>query len=90
MPNCFGIVALFIFSWKLLRPPLKGVTFLAAGAIKNKTVIGALEWLDRFTYSKADRIVAVTNTFKVHIVAHGRRESKLCRVPHRAPGFGCG
>ncbi|WP_404356665.1 glycosyltransferase [Methylotuvimicrobium sp. KM1] len=35
-----------------------------------------MEWLERFAYRKADRIVAVTNAFKVHIVAHGGSESK--------------
>ncbi|HBA67260.1 MAG TPA: hypothetical protein DCZ48_13985, partial [Methylococcaceae bacterium] len=52
------------------------VTFLAVGAIKNKKIIGALEWLERFAYRKADRIVAVTNAFKLHIVAHGGSESR--------------
>ena len=52
------------------------VIFLAVGAIKNKKIIGALEWLERFAYRKADRIVAVTNAFKVHIVALGGCESK--------------
>jgi|GEM_PF-6813180 len=52
------------------------VTFLTVGAIKNKKIICALEWLERFAYRKADRIVAVTNAFKLHIVAHGGSESK--------------
>jgi hypothetical protein len=37
----------------------KKVIFLAVGAIKNKKIIGALEWLERFAYRKTDRIEVV-------------------------------
>jgi glycosyltransferase involved in cell wall biosynthesis len=44
-------------------------SILAVGAIKNKSLIKILEYLELFVYKKADRIVALTNAFKVHIIA---------------------
>jgi glycosyltransferase involved in cell wall biosynthesis len=52
-------------------------SILAVGAIKNKSIIKMLEYLELFVYKKADRIVALTTAFKSHIVAKGIAADKI-------------
>jgi glycosyltransferase involved in cell wall biosynthesis len=53
--------------WVLEIRDLWPESILAVGAIANRSVIRALEWLERFAYRKADKIVVVTEAFKAHI-----------------------
>ncbi len=57
--------------WVLEIRDLWPESILAVGAIRNRRVIAALEWLERFAYRKAARVVSVTDAFKGHICARG-------------------
>lgn len=59
-------------------------SILAVGAIKNNTVIKALEWLERFLYRKADFVVPVTQAFKSHILLRGGREEAIAVIRNGA------
>lgn len=63
--------------WVLEIRDLWPESIFEVGAIRNRTVIRALEWLESFAYRKADRIVAVTDAFKEHIVARGAAATKV-------------
>lgn len=63
--------------WLLEIRDLWPESILAVGAIKNRAIIGSLEYLERFAYRKADSIVPVTQAFKAHIVNLGVAEEKV-------------
>ena len=63
--------------WVLEIRDLWPESILAVGAIKNKSAIKLLEWLEKFVYKKADHIVPVTFAFKRHIEKHGGDASKI-------------
>ncbi|MCG8324552.1 MAG: glycosyltransferase family 4 protein [Thiotrichales bacterium] len=63
--------------WVLEIRDLWPESILAVGAIRNRTIISVLEWLERFAYNKADRIVSVTFSFLDHIKACGTDPKKL-------------
>jgi glycosyltransferase involved in cell wall biosynthesis len=63
--------------WLLEIRDLWPESILAVGAIKNKYLIGILEWLEGFAYRKADHIVPVTKAFKTHIAARGAAEDAI-------------
>lgn len=52
-------------------------SILAVGAIKSKSIIKMLEYLELFVYRKAERIVVLTTAFKAHIVAKDIAEDKI-------------
>lgn len=82
-PQFFNGLAGFVVSglkrcpWVLEIRDLWPESILAVGAIKNKRIIAALEWLERFAYRKADYIVPVTHAFQKHIEAHGGNSEKI-------------
>lgn len=55
-------------------------SIVAVGAIKNPTIIKILEWVERFAYRKADRIVPVTDSFKACMLGKGIEASKITVV----------
>ena len=57
--------------WVLEVRDLWPESILAVGAIQNRRIIAALDWLERFAYAKAARIVSVTDSFVPHIEARG-------------------
>ncbi|MGB5325938.1 MAG: glycosyltransferase family 4 protein [Pseudomonadales bacterium] len=63
--------------WILEIRDLWPESILAVRAIENRRAISVLEWLERFTYRKADHIVALTNAFKQHIIRCGADASKI-------------
>lgn len=63
--------------WLLEIRDLWPESIVAVGAITNPRVISLLEGIERFVYRKADHIVAVTNSFKTHIQAHGGDADKI-------------
>lgn len=63
--------------WVLEIRDLWPESILAVGAIKNRFLIGILESLEMFAYRKADRIVVVTDAFKVYIAAKGIDSDKI-------------
>ncbi|MFO1367720.1 MAG: glycosyltransferase family 4 protein [Marinagarivorans sp.] len=82
-PQFFNGLAGFFVS-KLKRSPwvleirdLWPESIVAVGAIKNATIIKCLERIEAFCYRKADHIIAVTQSFKKHILARGGQAEKL-------------
>lgn len=63
--------------WVLEIRDLWPESILAVGAIKNKTIIRMLEWIELFAYRKADRIVSVTDAFKRYMVGKGIFDEKI-------------
>ncbi len=66
--------------WVLEIRDLWPESILAVGAIKNKTIIRMLEWIELFAYRNADRIVPVTDSFKTYMIGKGVREDKILVV----------
>lgn len=79
-------------AWLLAR--LKGVPFLlevrdlwpafavAVGVLKNKTLIGLSEWLERFLYRHADQVIVNSPGFIAHVESHGAKNVRL--IPNGA------
>jgi glycosyltransferase involved in cell wall biosynthesis len=63
--------------WVLEIRDLWPKQILVVGAIKNRFLIGILEWLERFAYRKADKIVPVTESFKHYMVNLGVDAGKI-------------
>ena len=55
-------------------------SIVTVGAMRKGRVIRALEWLEAFAYRRADRIVAVTDSFVPHIAERGRDSSKIAVI----------
>lgn len=66
--------------WVLEIRDLWPESIVAVGAIKNPTIIKILEWVERFAYRKADRIVPVTDSFKACMLGKGIEASKITVV----------
>ena len=63
--------------WVLEIRDLWPESILAVGAIRNRTLIRLLEWLEAFAYRKADRIVPVTDAFERYMVERGVEAHKI-------------
>jgi len=63
--------------WILEIRDLWPESILAVGAIRNKKIIRALEYLEMFAYRKSDRIVPVTNAFKQYMSEKGIDAEKI-------------
>ncbi len=66
--------------WVLEVRDLWPESIVAVGAIKNPAIIKMLEWIERFAYRKADRIVPVTDSFKTCMLNKGIEANKICVV----------
>ena len=63
--------------WILEIRDLWPESILAVGAIRNKTIIRMLEYLEMFAYRKADRIVPVTDAFAQYMIDKGIDGAKI-------------
>jgi len=63
--------------WILEIRDLWPESILVVGAIKNKWIIRALEYLEMFAYRNADAIVPVTEAFKRYMVRKGISAAKI-------------
>lgn len=63
--------------WVLEIRDLWPESIVAVGAIKNTAIITMLEWIERFAYRKADRIVPVTDSFKAYMLGKGIDAEKV-------------
>jgi glycosyltransferase involved in cell wall biosynthesis len=63
--------------WILEIRDLWPESILTVGAIKNRTVIRMLEYLEMFAYRKAEQIVVVTNAFKTYMIEKGINSDKI-------------
>ncbi|MEY4589106.1 MAG: hypothetical protein RL497_1182 [Pseudomonadota bacterium] len=82
-PQFFNGLAGFFVS-KIKRSPwileirdLWPESIVAVGAIKNEFIIKCLERIEAFCYRNADHVIAVTQSFKKHILGHGGSPEKL-------------
>ncbi|MBX3303405.1 MAG: glycosyltransferase family 4 protein [Nitrospira sp.] len=85
-PQFFNGLAGYFVS-RLLRIPwileirdLWPESIVAVGALRNPAIIKMLEWVERFTYRKADRIVPVTDAFKSYMLSKGIEAGKIVVV----------
>lgn len=82
-PHFFNGLAGYLVSrlrripWVLEIRDLWPESILTVGAIKNKTVITILKWVEMFAYHKANQIVVVTDSFKKYMVAKGIAPEKI-------------
>lgn len=75
-----GAWVLSVIRWKPWVFELRDIwpaSITAVGAMEKKTVIRVLEKLEMFLYSRADRIVAVTNSFKTELNERGIDGDKI-------------
>ena len=85
-PQFFNGLAGYVVSrmkrapWLLEIRDLWPESILTVGAIKHKTVIRVLEYLEMFAYCKADRIVPVTDAFKKYMINKGIDEEKIAVI----------
>lgn len=70
--------------WVLEIRDLWPESIIAVGAIANRKVIVFLEGLETFMYRKADRIVPVTDSFKVHIMGRGIDPGRISVIKNGA------
>jgi len=63
--------------WVLEIRDLWPESILVVGAITNRSIIRALEYLEMFAYRKADAIVPVTDAFKRYMVGKGITAEKI-------------
>jgi glycosyltransferase involved in cell wall biosynthesis len=63
--------------WILEIRDLWPESILAVGAIRNKAIIRFLEYLEIFAYRKADRIVPVTDAFRLYMIGKGIDPGKI-------------
>jgi glycosyltransferase involved in cell wall biosynthesis len=66
--------------WVLEIRDLWPESIVAVGAIKSPIIISLLEWIERFAYRKADRIVPVTDSFKTYMLGKGIEAGKITVV----------
>jgi glycosyltransferase involved in cell wall biosynthesis len=66
--------------WVLEIRDLWPESIVAVGAIKNSVIIRMLEWVERFAYRKANRIVPVTDSFKAYMLGKGVEAGKITVV----------
>lgn len=63
--------------WVLEIRDLWPESIVAVGAIRSPAIITMLEWVERFAYRKADRIVPVTDSFKAYMLDKGIDAGKV-------------
>ncbi|SFO74090.1 Glycosyl transferase 4-like domain-containing protein [Algoriphagus ornithinivorans] len=52
-------------------------SIIAVGAMKNKRIISFLEWIEMMMYRSANKIIVVTDTFKVKLSERGVKADKI-------------
>ncbi|MBU4259823.1 MAG: glycosyltransferase family 4 protein [Proteobacteria bacterium] len=70
--------------WVLEIRDLWPESIITVGAIKQRRIIKMLEKLESFLYLKADHIVSVTRSFKLHIIKKGVMPERISVVTNGA------
>lgn len=70
--------------WVLEIRDLWPESIITVGAIKQRSIIKMLEKLESFLYLKADHIVSVTHSFKLHIMKKGVMPERISVVTNGA------
>jgi glycosyltransferase involved in cell wall biosynthesis len=70
--------------WVLEIRDLWPETILTVGAMKKGLAVKLLEALADWSYRKADRVVALTNAFKTHIIARGAKPEHVTVIKNGA------
>lgn len=66
--------------WVLEIRDLWPESILAVGAIRNRTIIRVLEWLEMFAYRRCDHLVPVTDAFRDYMLKKGIPDDKITVV----------
>ena len=70
--------------WVLEIRDLWPESILTVGAVRNKTIIRFLSWLEMFAYRKADHIVPNTDAFRRYMIDKGVPAAKITVVKNGA------
>ena len=70
--------------WVLEIRDLWPESIIAVGAIKNRQIIDLLESIESFMYNKADKVIALTEAFKHHIMNRGVLSEKITVITNGA------
>ncbi len=87
-PTLFSVVAAAVVSWRRGVPfvfevrDLWPAIFVQLGVIKNRLMIGCLEWLELALYRRSGAVVAVTQAFARDIERRGIDPGKVHVVPN--------
>lgn len=57
---------------------------VSLGVLHNRTVIRAMEWLERFVYARAQRVVVISEWFRRRLLEKGVPDAKLQVIPNFA------
>ncbi len=80
----FGVSRIHRCPWALEIRDLWPESIIAVGAIHNRGIIRFLERIENFMYHQADQIVALTKSFKEHILRRGVAESRISVITNGA------
>ena len=88
-PLTIGVVAWFV-RWVRGAPYLYAVNDLwpesvtACGMVENRVFIRFMQWLERFTYARANRIAVISPGIKENLLGKGVPGQKVEVIPHWA------
>jgi len=70
----------FIYNLQEIYPDVA----VSLGVLHNRTVIRAMEWLERFVYARAQRVVVISEWFRRRLLERGVPDAKLQVIPNFA------
>ena len=68
----------FIYNVQEIYPDVA----VSLGILHNRTVIHAMEWLERFVYARAQRVVVISEWFRCRLLEKGVPDTKLQVIPN--------
>lgn len=68
----------FIYNVQEIYPDVA----VSLGVLHNRTVIRAMEWLERFVYARAQRVVVISEWFRRCLLDKGVPDAKLLVIPN--------
>lgn len=68
----------FIYNVQEIYPDVA----VSLGVLHNRTVIKAMEWLERFVYARAQRVVVISEWFRRNLLEKGVPDSKVQVIPN--------
>lgn len=68
----------FIYNVQEIYPDVA----VSLGVLHNRTVIRAMEWLERFVYARAQRVVVISEWFRRRLLVKGVPDAKLQVIPN--------
>lgn len=68
----------FIYNVQEIYPDVA----VSLGVLHNRTVIRAMEWVERFVYARAQRVVVISEWFRRRLLEKGVPDAKLQVIPN--------